>query len=116
MRLVLVVLVAVACAACATLKPMSAPFGTCMKADLGQQIPSAGLGLLEDLSKLIDKNAASLESDLAGLVVTVGVDAFDCALAAYQATHGGAATPATADKMTGLTRALAWRRLYKAAR
>ena len=102
---------------CATLHTMTGAFATCAETDLGQLVKSeAGqlVPLATDVAQLIDGNAAGLESALETLATTVGLDAIDCAVAAYDATHvpaatgSGSAVAMSAAVNPGLVRAKAW--------
>lgn len=103
-------------AGCAAIQKMTGAWAACAKQDLGQLVE--GVPLSQVVADLIDKNTADLETQAENLIVKVGVDAYDCAVVAYEQTHPAAptATPATSTPApSGLSRVKAVSVRYRAA-
>lgn len=64
---------------------MTGAFATCADADFGKIVTSDGKTLLGDVSGIIKGNAPTLEADLSGLLITVSIDAIECAIVTVEA-------------------------------
>lgn len=98
---------------------MSGAFTTCVDVDFGKIVTTDGKTLLGDVSGIIKGNAPSLEADLSGLAILVGIDAVECVINAVEAmlsaspdtgsaAGSGALVAKTEPPVPGLVRARAW--------